>query len=166
MIVVKDGDTVFEDRQVVENLKRDDSVVVRFKGWTPKEDGNYKMEFYTGYLFGKFITDELVLDECSEDDYLRMDFSFSGVEEDGDQEGISFEVIANTEEYVGFRIETEERDYVDVSVYDGAGKKLTTLYRGMVSGSKRIAWKSKDKGVFFVRLRTSRKELKKKVVRF
>ena len=164
MVVIKDGvDTVFQDRKDLRDIESDDSVKVSFMSWTPTEDGNYRIEFYTGYLWGKYFGDELVIDECDDDDYLFMEFTL-GVKENKKRNRV-VRWLKQSSKYIEF--EVFYTGYADISLYDIQGRRVDDIYSGYVNSDKSITydWRDLSKGVYFIRAEMGDKSITEKVIK-
>ncbi len=164
MLLIKDGvDTVYHERLREREVESDDSVKVSFSEWIPEEDGNYRMEFYTGYLWGKYFGDELVVDECDENDYLVMEFTL-GVEEGTDEEGV-IRWVRQSSKYIEFEIGVT--GYADIGIYDIHGRKVVGIYSGYVRRGERInyEWADLSCGTYFINVDMGGSSVMKKVVK-
>ncbi len=165
MVVIKDGvDTVYQERVTKWNIESDDSVKVSFfPEWVPEEDGNYRIEFYTGYLWGKYFGDELVIDECDDDDYLFMEFTL-GVKENGDR-GKGIKWLKQSSKYMEFGMGIT--GYADIGLYDVQGRKIDDIYSGYLNGKNKITydWRNLSKGVYFIRVEMGDKVITEKVLK-
>ena len=162
MLVIKDEvDTLYNRDQLCFNMASDDSSKISFSSWIPTEDGNYRIEFYTGYLWSKYFGHDLAIDECDDDDYLVMEFTL-GVREDNSK---VVEWIKQSNKYIDLNIGIEGK--LDVSLYDIEGRKVAGIYSGYVDEGERISydWEDLCMGIYFIKVKIGNKEFTKRIIK-